>query len=72
MEKEHYFIKEIREQPDVIKKSLEHADTTLKELANRYVSRVDRVLFVGCGDPYMLGIAATYAFERWANLGGID
>ena len=23
---------------------------------------------VGCGDPYMLGIGATYAFEKWAQL----
>jgi len=68
MEKEHHFIKEIREQPDVIKKSLEHADAALKDLAQRYAKQVDRILFVGCGDPYMLGIAATYPFERWANL----
>ena len=68
MKKEYHFIKEIREQPDVIAKSLQHADLGLREMAQRYAGLIERVIMVGCGDPYMLGLAATYAFEQWAQL----
>lgn len=68
MPKDYHFLNEIRQQPEVIAKSLEHADPQLHELARRYAGQVSRVILVGCGDPYMLGIAAAYAFERWAGL----
>ena len=68
MNNEYQFIKEIREQPNKISDSLMHADKNLKEIAQRYSQRIDRVIMVGCGDPYMLGIGATYAFEKWAQL----
>ena len=68
MPKEYHFLKEIRQQPEVIKQSLEHADPSLRELARRYVGQVKRIILVGCGDPYMLGLAAVYAFERWAGV----
>ena len=68
MNSEYQFIKEIREQPNKISESLMHADKNLKEIAQRYSQRIDRVVMVGCGDPYMLGIGATYAFEKWAQL----
>lgn len=66
--KEYNFIKEVREQPAVIRSSLEQADAHFKDLATRYVDQIDRIVMVGCGDPYMLGIGATYAFENWAHL----
>lgn len=68
MKKAYHFIKEIQQQAEVIQKSLVHADADLKALAQRYVGQVTRVIMVGCGDPYLLGLAATYAFESWANL----
>lgn len=68
MPKEYHFLKEIRQQPEAIRKSLEHADPQLHELARRYAGQVKRVILVGCGDPYLLGLAAVYAFERWAGL----
>ncbi len=68
MPKEYHFLREIRQQPEVIKQSLQHSDPHLRELAHRYVGQVKRVILVGCGDPYMLGLAAVYAFERWAGL----
>ena len=68
MTKEYEFIKEIREQPNKIKESLQHADANLKNIAQRYHNKIDRVIMVGCGDPYMLGIGAAYAFEQWSEM----
>ena len=66
--KEYHFIKEIREQPAVIAASLEHSDNSLRTIANRYGKQIERIVMVGCGDPYILGLAAVYAFEQWAHL----
>jgi glucosamine--fructose-6-phosphate aminotransferase (isomerizing) len=68
MTKEYHFIKEIREQPEVIQKSLDTAKSFVKEIAQKYVGKVDRIIMTGCGDPYMLGIGAVYAFENWAKI----
>ena len=67
MNNKYQFIKEIREQPNKISESLMHADKNLKDIAERYSQQIERVIMVGCGDPYMLGIGATYAFEQWAQ-----
>ena len=53
MKKEYHFIKEIREQPEVIRKSLEGAEPDIKEIAQKYVGKVERIIMTGCGDPYM-------------------
>lgn len=67
-EQKFHFIKEIHEQPEVIEKTLKHTDPMLKELAEKFSKQINRILLVGCGDPYMVGIAAAYAFEIWAKL----
>ncbi len=67
-QREYHFIKEIRQQPAVIAASLQHADESLREIAGSYGNRIERIVMVGCGDPYMLGLAAVYAFEQWAQL----
>ena len=67
-QKEYHFIREIREQPKVVADSVRHADNPLRDIAERYHDRIDRVVMVGCGDPFMLGLAAVYAFEQWARL----
>jgi len=66
--KEYHFIQEVREQPVVVSKTLEQSKHQLQELAQFYAGRIDRILLIGCGDPYMLGIAAAYAFERWVGI----
>ena len=66
--KEYHFIQEVREQPTVVRKTLEHLKPQLQELAQFYANRIDRIILIGCGDPYMLGIAAAYAFERWVGI----
>lgn len=69
MEKRKYhFIKEIYEQPEVIHETLKELDPLLNQIVHKYYKQVERILFVGCGDPYMIGIAAAYAFEMWAKL----
>jgi glucosamine--fructose-6-phosphate aminotransferase (isomerizing) len=68
MTKEYHFIRELREQPGVLKASLEAEDDALKELAQRYAGKIDRIFLTGCGDPYMLAIAAAYAFEKWTGV----
>lgn len=68
MNKEYNFIREVREQPGVVQKSLEQEDAALQQLAQAYAGKIDRVILTGCGDPYMLTVAATYAFEKWAGV----
>jgi glucosamine--fructose-6-phosphate aminotransferase (isomerizing) len=65
---EYHFIREIREQPRVLRASLEQEDIALRALAQQYAGNIDRVILTGCGDPYMLAIAAAYAFEKWVGV----
>jgi glutamine---fructose-6-phosphate transaminase (isomerizing) len=66
--KEYHFIRELREQPAVARKSLEQADEQLRALVQQYTGQVERVVLTGCGDPYIIGIAAAHALETWANV----
>lgn len=69
MKKQQYhFIKEIYEQPAVIGKTLRHVEPMLREITEKFSKKIERILFVGCGDPYMIGKAGAYAFEMWAKL----
>ncbi len=68
MKKEYHFIKEIREQPEVVKQTLQDLDQQLKSIAQKYHDKVDRIIMTGCGDPYLLGKGAVYAFENWAKI----
>lgn len=66
--KQYHFIKEIYEQPEVIFNTLTYLDSRVSELAESYANRIERVLLVGCGDPYMIGKAGAYALEMWAKI----
>jgi glutamine---fructose-6-phosphate transaminase (isomerizing) len=68
MNKEYNFIKEIRQQPRVIDQTLQEVDDQLRNLAQKYAGQIDRIILTGCGDPYMLSLAAVYAFENWAGV----
>jgi glucosamine--fructose-6-phosphate aminotransferase (isomerizing) len=68
MSKEYNFIREVRQQPDVVRESLDFADRQLGALAKKYCGKIDRIILAGCGDSYMLGIPAVYAFERWSKI----
>ena len=68
MEKEYFYRKEMLEQPRAIRRTLAETEVQIKELAARYAGSIDHVLLIGCGDPFMLGQAAVYAFENWAGV----
>ncbi len=65
---EYHFIKEIREQPEKIKKTLLTTDEKIKMIVDKYFGKVERIILTGCGDPYMLGCGSVYAFEEWAMM----
>jgi glucosamine--fructose-6-phosphate aminotransferase (isomerizing) len=68
MEKEFFYFKEMMEQPQAIRRTLEETDDQVKALAAQYAGQIKQVLLVGCGDPFMLGQAAVYALENWAHV----
>jgi glucosamine--fructose-6-phosphate aminotransferase (isomerizing) len=68
MLKEHFYRKEMQEQPEAIRRTLEETDAQIQALASRYAGQIDHVLLIGCGDPYMLGQAAVYALESWTGV----
>jgi glucosamine--fructose-6-phosphate aminotransferase (isomerizing) len=68
MTKEYHFIQELRAQPNVVRESLKFAQDRIKSLAETFAGKIDRVVMIGCGDPYMLSVAAALAFEKWAGV----
>ncbi len=68
MTREYHFIQELREQPSVVRKSLDLAKEHVQEFAEAYAGKIERVVMTGCGDPNMLSIAAAYALETWAGV----
>lgn len=68
MPAEYQFIVEIKEQPQVIRRTLSELDGQLKSLAQSFIGQIDRVILIGCGDPHMHSIAAAYALEAWAGI----
>lgn len=68
MKREYHFIKEIREQPERLRETLLELDPQIKKIAEKYHDKVDRIIMTGCGDPYLLGLGAVYAFENWAKI----
>lgn len=68
MQPEYFYHKEMLEQPQAIRRTLVETEDQIKVLGTRYAGEIDRVLLIGCGDPYMLGQAAVYALENWAGV----
>ena len=68
MKKEYQFIEEIREQPEKVRRTLLDLDQQIRKIAEQYHDKVDRIIMTGCGDPYLLGLGAVYAFEKWAKI----
>jgi glutamine---fructose-6-phosphate transaminase (isomerizing) len=70
---EHYMIKEIKEQPDVLSHALsnylEFSEFKIKE--NKFdfnFSNVNRIIISACGTAYFAGMVAKYWFENIANI----
>ncbi len=71
---EHFMIKEIHEQPDVIKNTvnyfLQDGKLNLSELklTDKQLSEIDSIIITGCGSAYHVGIVAQYVIEDLARI----
>jgi glucosamine--fructose-6-phosphate aminotransferase (isomerizing) len=68
----HYVLKEINEQPEALTNALvgrlQGGRVSLAELAHLDLSRIERIVLVGCGTAFYAGIVARYLFEPWTQL----
>lgn len=64
---EHFMLKEIFEQPEVVKKTISAyiKDNDLVNLPD--LTRYKRIDIVGCGSAFHTGLVAKYLFEEYAN-----
>ncbi|MCR4586719.1 MAG: glutamine--fructose-6-phosphate transaminase (isomerizing) [Lachnospiraceae bacterium] len=71
---EHFMMKEIHEQPDAIRKTLESIskkgmiDLSEAGLDREYLRSVSSVTIVACGSAWHVGMAAQYVIEELAEL----
>ena len=65
---EYHFIKEIREQPRALRETLQTEADNLRQIAHQLGGRIERVVLVGCGDPYFISWGAAYPLESLAGL----
>lgn len=56
------------EQPQAIRRTLKETDDQVSALSKKYAGIIQRVILVGCGDPYFVGQAAVYAIESWLGI----
>jgi len=67
---EHFMIKEILEQPDVVRNTiaprLRNGRVVLDDLdiSDEYIKSIHRIYLIGCGTAYYVGAAAKYNFEK--------
>ncbi len=71
----HYMLKEINEQPDAIRRTLEGrvGEQAIREEvfgvnSQALFDRVDAVQIVACGTSYHAGMIAKYIFEEWTGI----
>lgn len=71
----HYMLKEIHEQPTVVRNALQHrllesdlAEGIFGEGAGDILSRVKHVQIIACGTSYHAGMTARYWLEQYANV----
>lgn len=70
---EHYMLKEIDEQPAVIRHLIQHyliedsSDTLSEEIVEKLMDS-DRIYIIGCGTSWHAGWASKYCMERWMNI----
>ncbi|MFI3206050.1 MAG: glutamine--fructose-6-phosphate transaminase (isomerizing), partial [Clostridia bacterium] len=67
---EHFMMKEIMEQPEVIKKTvlprIKDGEITLDDvkLSQADIEKINKIFIVACGTSYHVGVAAKYMFEQ--------
>lgn len=72
---EHFMMKEIKEQPDALRKTLSPRiteDNHIKlddiELTDEQINSFDRIYIVGCGSAYHVGVVGKYVIEQLARI----
>lgn len=61
---EHFMLKEIYEQPEVIKNTINSLDITTLPNLNKY----NKIHIVGCGSAYHAGLIGKYLIEKYLNI----
>lgn len=68
----HYMLKEIMEQPEVLKKTIAAFDERNKSTYDihcwDWLKRITKLTLVGCGTAFNASLFAKYAFEKIANV----
>ena len=71
---EHFMLKEIHEQPDVVKNTVNYflhdgkLDLSELNLSEDYLKGVESIIITGCGSAYHVGIVAQYVLEDLARI----
>lgn len=71
---EHFMLKEIHEQPDVVKNTINYflheGELDLSELniSEEYLRNIDSITITGCGSAYHVGVVAQYVVEDLARI----
>ena len=71
---DHYMMKEINEQPTVIRQILENylkeqkVNFTKVKMNTDNIEKIERILIVGCGSAYHAGMVGKYVFEQLTGI----
>ncbi len=71
---EHFMLKEIHEQPEVVSNTLNYyiqdgrADLSELNLSDEYLRGIDSIIITGCGSAYHVGVVAQYIIEDLARI----
>lgn len=71
---EHFMLKEIHEQPDVIKNTVNYflqdgkLDLSELNLSDEYLKGIENIVITGCGSAYHVGVVAQYVLEDLARI----
>lgn len=63
----HFMLKEIEEQPNVIKNILKEYQTSLDEDMINSIKECDKLYIIACGTSYHAGLVGKYYFENISN-----
>ncbi len=62
----HYMLKEIHEQPEVIKNFIEHYLTNFNLIPD--ISKYEKIHIVACGSAYHAGLIGSFLIEEYGNM----
>ena len=71
---EHFMIKEISEQPEVVKKTINSIvkddliDLSNTGISKEYIRNINEIYIVACGSAYHVGVTSQYIFEDLARI----